>query len=239
MKSRWPVLVVLAATCALGVPATASAALSTSTFDDTVTIFSDSPSEKNAATIQLDDDLGLVFTDQDAGVSPGSCPVVGDKIACDLNDIKHLRVELGGGNDTFAIFDARLIGLPRIRLITGSGNDNIFSFAPVDVSLGPGNDTAELGPVADKADGGGGNDTIIGSAGDDLLKGGSGNDTLDGGTSGNSSGFGKSDGVDTFIGGPGKDKILAKDLTKDKKIDCGSGKDKAKRDSFDPKPKSC
>lgn len=76
--------------------------------------------------------------------------------------------------------------------------------------------------------GDGGNDVLKGFGQPDGLDGGPGNDKIDGGT-----------GRDALIGGAGNDVINAKDGQKDRRIDCGPGKDKARVDKVDPKPISC
>lgn len=242
MKRRFGWALAATSLASLTIAASASAALTTAADGNTLRVFSNNPGEQNSARVEIDDDEGLIFTDSEAGAQAGFCPVVADDIVCgnDLNGFSKIRFELSGGNDSFATFDPRLIGLAGLRVLMGPGEDQVFTLAPVNLSLGPGNDAAALSLVADKADGGEGNDLIFGGTGDDVLKGGPGNDKLDGGFQDKTlEGFGDSDGRDTFIGGPGRDKILAKDFTKDRKIDCGPGRDKVKRDRFDPKPKNC
>lgn len=95
--------------------------------------------------------------------------------------------------------------------------------------------------------GGGGSDSLRGGKGADYINGEGGNDSATGAGGadqlGSLMGLDADDwdnGKDAFRGGRGKDRILARDLAKDKLIDCGAGDDKARRDkNVDPKPVSC
>lgn len=134
-------------------------------------------------------------------------------------------VEGGGGKDT-------LLGGPGFDLLEGGGGKD---------TLKAGNPDPEDPDVAAGAIeillGGGGGDKLIGGLADDRIKGGAGKDKL----------VGKA-GFDTLVGGGGKDILLggraddtikARDNKRDKKIDCGQGKDKGKADNKDPFLKSC
>jgi Ca2+-binding RTX toxin-like protein len=109
----------------------------------------------------------------------------------------------------------------------------------------------------DLLDGRGRGDTLLGYAGNDLLVGGSGNDVLSGWL-GDDRLFGKTGrdrlgggpGADFLNGGPGRDALKGKsgidlinahDGERDRKINCGKGRDRrAKHDrGLDPRPKSC
>jgi Ca2+-binding RTX toxin-like protein len=69
---------------------------------------------------------------------------------------------------------------------------------------------------------------ILGGAGSDLLIGAGGDDVLRG-----------EDGRDTLLGGPGTDLLQAKDRRRDRRLDCGPGRDYVKRDGIDPEPRRC
>ena len=134
------------------------------------------------------------------------------------------------------------------QLVGGQSGDTIFGDAS--------NETLNGGPGPDRIFGQNGADAIDGSLGDDYLSGSNGGDTILGGDdqdqllgggdsdslaggNGNDSLIGKK-GFDALNGSAGFDRIFAKDGGRDKKINCGSGGDRAKFDKkFDPKPKSC
>lgn len=78
-------------------------------------------------------------------------------------------------------------------------------------------------PYADSLLGNAGVNHFYGVGGADLLYGYGGNDYLNGGTH-----------ADTFYGGTGNDSLNAKDGSRDKVIDGGSGTDSASRDAVDP-----
>jgi Ca2+-binding RTX toxin-like protein len=227
---------------ALALASSSSAALTTSLIGNELRVTSNVPSEVNQVSIQIGDD-GLEFRDQATDPSPGFCPATGDTIACtsdNFANVKRFRFDLGGGADTFAVLDIRLVGLPRSKVFTGTGDDQVFSLAPTSTFLGPGDDVGRGSQVTDKFDGGDGNDKIEPGPGDDTVIGGNGKDVLRGGYADPKLlGQGRADGRDKLIGGAGRDKILARDFTQDKKIDCGGGHDSLRRDSFDPKGKHC
>ncbi len=235
-------MVAASAALGLGFASSSSAALTTALIDDELRISSDVPNEVNRASAEIDDD-GLVFRDSKAGVSAGVCPVSGDAIVCGnvFNGVERFRFDLGGGNDQFLIFDPRLISLPGVRVFMGTGKDQVSSlFTPLSVALGPGDDFAQTSLLADKVRGGDGSDRLEPGPGDDLVSGDSGDDLIRGGWRGDlARAFGRSDGRDKLLAGDGKDKVLAKDFTKDKKIDCGGGRDTLRRDRFDPAGKHC
>lgn len=84
-------------------------------------------------------------------------------------------------------------------------------------------------PGADTTNGTSGSDVIVGLGGNDTIHGRGGNDTICGGA-----------GADKLYGDGGRDQLDAKDGRKDKRVDCGAGRDpKADRDGKDPRPISC
>lgn len=135
-----------------------------------------------------------------------------------------LTVNGGDGNDTINSNGAN-IGLIRVSLIGGLGDDSLTGSAGIDsldggdgddaldaqggndlviaglgddtVLGGAGNDRIFAGDGSDNIDAGAGDDSVIGDVGADTIAGGDGNDTLDGG-----------DGTDTIDGGAGNDSIL-------------------------------
>jgi Ca2+-binding RTX toxin-like protein len=89
-----------------------------------------------------------------------------------------LKVDLGGGNDTFvaAPWDDRQ---PRILADGGDGNDTIFgSTNSDDIEGGAGDDKLFGFDDVDNIDGGDGVDLVVGGAGDDGLQGGNGIDNI-------------------------------------------------------------
>ena len=135
-----------------------------------------------------------------------------------------LTVDGGDGNDTINSNGAS-IGLMRVSLIGGLGDDSLTGSAGIDsldggdgddvldgqggndlifgrlgddtILGGAGNDRIFAGDGADSIDAGTGDDSVIGDVGADTINGGDGNDTLDAG-----------DGTDTVDGGSGNDSIL-------------------------------
>ena len=135
-----------------------------------------------------------------------------------------LTVNGGDGNDTINSNGAS-IGLMRVSLIGGLGDDSLTGSAGIDsldggdgddaldgqggndlifaglgddtILGGAGNDRIFAGDGSDNIDAGAGDDAVIGDVGADTINGGDGNDTLDGG-----------DGTDTIDGGSGNDSIL-------------------------------
>jgi hypothetical protein len=148
-------------------------------------------------------------------------------IRCDRIATETMRMQMRDGNDRIEFREA------------GDDLEQPFAFF---ARGGPGNDVLSAITPAVERDlvlrGEAGNDQLFGAAGADLLEGGTGadvlsgragKDRLDGGT-----------GPDTFLGGSGADRLLAKDGTRDAKLNCGSGADSLSRDvSLDPAPISC
>ena len=113
-----------------------------------------------------------------------------------------------------------------MTVTAGSGNDTFYAGiqGPVTYSSGGGIDRIYGSPFGDVIDGGdgddvlfgeGGNDQVLGHDGSDALGGGAGNDVIDGGTGDDELGYCRgcadsndiSVGADTYIGGPGTDKL--------------------------------
>ena len=135
-----------------------------------------------------------------------------------------LTINGGDGNDTINSNGAN-IGLMRVSLIGGLGDDSLTGSAGIDsldggdgddlldgqggndlifgrlgddtILGGTGNDRVLAGDGSDSIDAGAGDDTVSGDIGADTINGDDGNDTLDGG-----------DGTDTINGGSGNDSIL-------------------------------
>jgi hypothetical protein len=241
-SGRFALALIVAALVSLAFASSSPAALTTSLIDDELRISSDAPNEANHAIMEISDN-GLEFVDQEAGVAAGVCPVNGSAIVCGavLNNVRRFRFDLRGGNDQLLVFDPRLIIVPTIKVFMGGGNDQMGSlFAPVSASLGAGDDFAQTSFLADKIRAGDGDDELEPGPGDDLARGGSGDDVVRGGwTEDFDLPIGRSDGRDKLLGDKGKDKVLAKDFTKDRRIDCGDGQDVVRRDSFDPPARHC
>jgi RTX calcium-binding nonapeptide repeat (4 copies) len=116
------------------------------------------------------------------------------------------------------------------------------------VRLGTGNDSGSLGPGDDRIYGGPGNESfagggngLYGGGGDDVVEGGPGDDRLDGEGGADLVGGGITDtGIDSFFGGGGPDFLDTRDGLEDGTIDCGGGRDTARRDTgLDEQPESC
>jgi Ca2+-binding RTX toxin-like protein len=106
--------------------------------------------------------------------------------------------------------------------------------------LQAGDDTLRLTGDAryGRLDGGPGADTIISGNARNVIVGDDGNDTLRG-HSGNDGLFGDR-GLDALHGGGGNDRLEARNLDRDRLIDCGAGRDVALIDPMrDPKPIGC
>jgi Ca2+-binding RTX toxin-like protein len=184
MLSRTALLTTLAATCALAVPAAASA--STAAIDGADVRVQGAPGENNKIyvsvhsasppTVRLEDD-GATLTPgngcrrNDVGGSAVLCPAPAGKI----------RIATADGNDLVS------------HLIIGSmhwGDDDLH------VDLGEGDDEFIGTPAREVVSGGGGNDELEPLGGDDHLDGGDGDDVLEG-----------HGGADTMLGGPGNDRL--------------------------------
>ncbi|MDA0285265.1 MAG: FG-GAP-like repeat-containing protein, partial [Planctomycetota bacterium] len=131
-----------------------------------------------------------------------------------LTDLRALvlSVDGQGGNDTISATNAS-VGVVRMFLNGGTGNDSITGSLDGDSINGDGGDDSILGGAGnDSVDGGDGDDFVDGEAGNDTLLGGLGNDSMLGGdgddslvgTFGNDTLQGD-DGNDTLSGGFGED----------------------------------
>jgi hypothetical protein len=148
-------------------------------------------------------------------------------ITCDRIATEVMRMQLRDRDDRLEFRDANDDPDQPLAFSArgGAGDDRLASITPtVDRELtlrGEAGDDQLLGEAgADRLEGGSGADTLTGRAG---------RDRLDGGT-----------GKDTFFGGPGADTVLAKDGTRDKRLDCGTGADSLTRDVLlDPAPIGC
>ncbi len=144
-----------------------------------------------------------------------------------LNPVNRvtLRVNLGGGDDTFTAAPWDDVQ-PRIVADGGDGNDTIYgSTNPDDIKGGSGDDMLYGLDDEDNLDGGDGADLLVGGAGDDGLTGGL--------------------GVDTFLGDErratsewGNDVVIAVDGGPDS-IGCGEGLDSAVVDADDAADPNC
>ncbi len=107
--------------------------------------------------------------------------------------------------------------------VDGTGSDAVPTGLPVTVYGGQGDDTIRSGRGSDRLFGDSGADFIAAGRGDDLL--------------GDSRDLGR----DSYLGGPGRDRIRARDGSRDRRIDCGGGRgERARRDrGLDPRAVSC
>lgn len=153
--------------------------------------------------------------------------------SCGAAAVQTIDVGLADGNDTIVIAGAGPEAVPEsypASIRGGEGNDVIKAGAGDDRVLGDaGRDSLAGGLGDDHVSGGPGSDGLIGFGGDDILSGGPGNDAL----------FGQK-GKDTMLGGAGNDVLVARDGTRDRRIDCGPGSpERALIDRKDPRPVSC
>ncbi|MBM3969278.1 MAG: hypothetical protein FJ302_05380 [Planctomycetes bacterium] len=132
-----------------------------------------------------------------------------------------LTIDGGDGNDTINSNGAN-IGLIRVSLVGGLGDDSLTGSAGIDSLNG--------GDGDDVLDGQGGNDLIFGGLGDDTILGGTGNDRILAGDGADSVNAGAGDdsvtgdvGADTINGEAGNDSIDAGDGTD--VVDGGDGND--------------
>ncbi len=216
---------------AAALPTSAPAATNVSINGNVLRAISD-PGENNEIQIDLDlNSSDFLVEDGTEGVNVAApCVLVAS----------HAECPLGGGNE------------PRIIARSGDGRDTIVEglllilveplfdaegSPPVLFKLGPGNDLGQTGLGASRILGGPGNDRMFGLDGRDTLIGGTGNDVLDRQGTGASSE--PNGGRDRYLGGPGADKIRARDFARDLRISCGPGRDRLSRDRFDPRPSGC
>jgi Ca2+-binding RTX toxin-like protein len=107
----------------------------------------------------------------------------------------------GPGEDSIYGADRRVAGFANRMVVRGgTGEDNLYG--------GPGPDTLRGGGSRDDIQGFAGNDRLFGDAGHEFtLEGGPGRDRINGGAGGDSLDAGQDPGGDTFIGGPGNDRL--------------------------------
>lgn len=168
------------------------------------------------------DMLDIVWPFRSAGF-PGVSADGGDGDDLIIGGQGVSALEGGPGNDTLGA-DSPCCGEP-----FEAGDDTM--------SGGPGNDKITGGEGSDKLEGGEGNDRIFGDRGEpendgnDRISGGAGNDLIVG-----------DGGKDFLFGNGGIDQLSGLDGIRDRKIDCGPGRNSRERvfvDRRDPKPISC
>ena len=135
-------------------------------------------------------------------------------------------INLGDGDNELRLPLTCPVASSSMSVIAGSGNDTFYGGiqGPVTYSSGGGIDRIHGSPFGDVIDGGdgddvlfgeGGNDQVLGRDGSDALNGRAGNDLIDGGAGDDELGYCRgcadsndtSVGADTYIGGPGTDKL--------------------------------
>ena len=177
----------------------------------------------------------LRFTDPAGAVSSATCTAAGNDIDCPTTvSTARIVFDTGGGEDTVEFLSAytNFIGPFLATDFNGGASDDAFTaFGRGTLNGGAGRDDLTGG-----ADGDAGN-RILGGPGNDLLTDTEGNDTLNGG--GGADRLIGGDDRDRYKGGAGRDRIRARDFTKDLGINCGPGRDRVRRDPFDPRPRSC
>jgi RTX calcium-binding nonapeptide repeat (4 copies) len=159
--------------------------------------------------------------------TPGGSRVVITCGAPTQNSVNRvtLRVNLGGGDDTFTAAPWDDVQ-PRIIADGGAGNDTIYgSTNPDDIKGGSGDDRLYGLDDEDNLDGGDGADLLVGGAGDDALTGGPGADRYFGDELRTTSAWGN-DLLIAVDGGP-------------ETMSCGEGVDGAVVDADDAADASC
>ena len=174
-----------------------------------------------------------------AGRTAGVAVSVGDGHSDDGN------AEDQSGNDRDSVrSDVEMVlGTPYADFLVGDGSsETLAAGAGDDVLIGQHGADTLLGDVgSDFMLGGDGSDSLFGWIGADRMHGDNGNDLLAGGPDGDvlKGGFGH----DRLRGKGGADRLIARDGTRDLKINCGpgpNGLERAKRDKrLDPRAKSC
>jgi hypothetical protein len=171
-------------------------------------------------------DTGAALVDL-APTEPTCKSLNGNAITCDRVATEVMRMQMRDRDDRIEYREEGddLEQPLRFSARGGPGDDLLTSITPAierDLVL-----RGETGD--DQVLGGAGDDTLEGGPGADALYGRAGKDGLDGGT-----------GRDKFFGGVGADRLLAKDGTRDTRLDCGAGADSLSRDArLDPAPISC
>jgi Ca2+-binding RTX toxin-like protein len=181
--------------------------------------------------------VGDRFVISDVGgvqaINPDCVGMEPTKVSCDARLVHRIQASLGDGDDVMVINASKGDGVPR-RFRTdlhgqtgadvirgGLANDRIYGEQGRDVVAGwSGNDFLSGGPGADGVIGFAGNDTLFGGAGRDAL-------------------FGQK-GHDRMFGGSENDVLLARDGTRDPKLNCGAGsRQRAVTDRHDPPSSNC
>ena len=126
----------------------------------------------------------------------------------------------------------------RDRVAGGTGNDTVLGGIGNDIVSGnpggdrlvgeEGRDTVSGGPGNDRANGRSGNDRVFGGSRNDTVLGGPGNDFVRGNSN-----------RDSMSGGRGNDRLNAFDRTRDRRVNCGPGRDRAVIDRIDPVSRNC
>jgi RTX calcium-binding nonapeptide repeat (4 copies) len=155
-----------------------------------------------------------------------TCRAVPGGVTCDRVATETMRMQLGDRDDRLEFREAGddLEQPLDFSARGGTGNDLLASITPTVAR-----DLVLRGEA--------GNDQLLSGAGADLLEGGAGGDTLNG--RGGRDRLNGGTGRDVFFGGTGIDRLLARDSTRDVRLDCGAGADSLSRDRIDPAPISC
>jgi RTX calcium-binding nonapeptide repeat (4 copies) len=176
-----------------------------------------------AREVRITDSTAAVV---DASTAEPTCRALPGGVTCNRVSTEAMRVRLGNRDDRLEFRDAGTDLDQPFDLVAqgGTGADLLASITPTvarDLVLRgeAGNDQLLAGAGVDQLEGG---------AGGDVLNGRGGRDRLNGGT-----------GRDAFFGGAGADRLLARDATRDVRLDCGAGADSLSRDRVDPSPISC
>jgi Ca2+-binding RTX toxin-like protein len=144
----------------------------------------------------------------------------------------------GGGDDDQLVADYPCAG----DTFSGGPGDDIAGFALSAVGIRatldgiatllngtcPGGNPTRILPDSEVLEGSNKSDRLIGSHGPDTIWGRQGNDKIDGRA-----------GADDLESFAGRDLIDARDGERDRRINCGSDRDRAARDRIDPRPISC
>ncbi|MFN8160023.1 MAG: hypothetical protein U0R52_03110 [Solirubrobacterales bacterium] len=210
----------------------AAAAVTTVTINNNVLRAVSGPGETNDITVDLDVTNGeLVISDSGAGVATLlPCGPSGIGVACPLSSSRPPQVLVRTGDRRDRVQQQLAFALFSPILFFRAGSRIVFDG-------GPGDDSLYGGMAVDRLIGGQGNDRMFGFEGPDTLLGGPGKDILD--RPGSAGPITLAGGRDTYLAGPGADRVRARDFTRDLRIDCGPGADRLARDAFDPAARSC
>jgi hypothetical protein len=238
-RARFPVLALVIALAIAALPSFALADARVSRSGNDIALSSDSGGDKihNAGTDNRRFVSFYVERGEVLRAGPGCVRLRGPRVTkvvvtcgapsrTEANPVT-LRVELGGGDDTFVAAPWDDVQ-PRILADGGNGDDTIYgSTNPDGIDGGDGNDKLFGLDDSDDVDGGDGTDLIVGGAGDDGLVGGAGADRVFGDEQRPTRGWGN----DTIV--------AALDFTPDR-LSCGEGAaDSAVVDADDVADASC